>query len=73
MGNRHLYYMGSPYLQVARYKERYFVRDGYHRAAGLLRVGVREVPCILVEASTFEDAQLSPCYSAVCCAPSSMV
>lgn len=50
-----LVYMGTSYLQVVRYKGRAFIRDGYHRAAGLMRAGIYEVPCILIEAQTFEQ------------------
>jgi hypothetical protein len=50
-----LVYMGTSYLQVVRYRNRSFVRDGYHRAAGLLRSGMYEVPCIFIEAESFEQ------------------
>ncbi|MHB8572610.1 MAG: hypothetical protein ACYDAY_06595 [Candidatus Dormibacteria bacterium] len=50
-----LVYMGTSYLQVVRYRDRAFVRDGYHRAAGLLRRGITRVPCIFIEAQTFEE------------------
>jgi hypothetical protein len=43
------------YLQVARYQGRYILRNGYHRAVGFLRQGVYRVPCIAVEAQTFEQ------------------
>jgi hypothetical protein len=38
------------YLQVVRYRGRCFIRDGYHRAAGLLQQQVDIVPCLLLEA-----------------------
>jgi hypothetical protein len=47
--------MGTSYLQIVRYRERSFVRDGYHRAAGLLRAGINVAPCILIEARSFEE------------------
>ncbi len=50
-----LVYMGTSYLQVVRYRDRSFIRDGYHRAAGLLRSGAYEVPCIFIEAESFEQ------------------
>jgi len=50
-----LVYMGASYLQVVRYKDRSFIRDGYHRAAALLRRGIYEVPCIFIEANAFEE------------------
>jgi hypothetical protein len=40
----------TSYLQVVHYKDRYFIRDGYHRAAGLLKANINIVPCILIEA-----------------------
>ena len=45
---------GVSYLQVAHYQGRYFLRDGYHRAAGLLRAGITIAPAILVEAPSYE-------------------
>jgi hypothetical protein len=42
-------------VTVVRFAERYFLRDGTHRAVGLLRHGVFEVPAILVEATTTAD------------------
>jgi len=47
--------MGTSYLQVIRYRERSFIRDGYHRAAALIRRKIYEVPCIFIEARRFED------------------
>ncbi len=50
--------MGTSYLQVVHYRGRYFLRDGYHRAAKLLRGGVTIVPCIYIDARSFEDFQV---------------
>jgi len=50
-----LVHMGTSYLQVIRYRDRCFIRDGYHRAAGLLRRGITKVPCIFIEARSFEE------------------
>ncbi len=50
-----LVYMGTSYLQVVRYRGRSFIRDGYHRAAGLLKLGIYDVPCIFIEAESFEQ------------------
>lgn len=55
-----LVFMGASYLQVASYGGRYFVRDGNHRVAGLIRRGVFHVPCILIEAKTFEELVGNP-------------
>jgi hypothetical protein len=46
------------YMQIATYQGRHFLRDGYHRAIGLLGVGAREVPAFVREFSSI--AQLVP-------------
>jgi len=51
--------MGNSYLQVVRYNDRYFIRDGYHRAVGLLRENIDVVPCIVIEARNFEQVVVS--------------
>lgn len=48
--------MGTSYLQVAHYKGRYFIRDGYHRASGLLRENINIAPCVVINARNFEQA-----------------
>lgn len=35
------------YLHVVEFEGRYYLRDGYHRAVGLLRANINEVPCVL--------------------------
>src|SRR6266487_1564954 len=52
--------LGTSYLQVARYNDRDFLRDGYHRAAALLRAGINEVPCVYIEAKSFEEIGANP-------------
>jgi len=52
--------MGTSYVQVARYRDRYFLRDGYHRAAALLRRSITTVPCVLIEAHSFEQLGCPP-------------
>jgi len=42
-------------LTAVSYKGRTFLRDGYHRATGLLRRGIFIVPCVHVEARSFEE------------------
>ena len=39
---------GSPYIEVASYRGRWFLRDGYHRSFLLLKQGVRLVPAVVV-------------------------
>jgi len=52
--------MGTSYLQVVHYRDRYFLRDGYHRAGGLIRNGITTVPCIYIEARSFDELQVPP-------------
>jgi hypothetical protein len=46
---------GSPFFEVAQYRERWFLRDGYHRAYSLLRAGVFRLPAVIVQAKTLEE------------------
>jgi hypothetical protein len=48
------------FLQVVQYQERYYLRDGYHRAYGLLRRGVRRVPAFVRQIDTFEQLGIQP-------------
>lgn len=41
--------LNASYVQVAHYAGRYFLRDGYHRAAGLIRAGITKIPCVYLE------------------------
>jgi len=42
----------SPYMEVASYRGRWFLRDGYHRSFRLLKQSVYLVPCVVVYAET---------------------
>ena len=42
----------SPYMEVARYRGRWFLRDGYHRSYRLLKQSVHLVPCVVVYAES---------------------
>jgi hypothetical protein len=53
--------MGSPYVTVARFQDRYFLQDGYHRAAGLIARGVTVLPAIVIEAPTYESIARPGC------------
>ena len=46
---------GSPFFEVAFYRNRWFLRDGYHRAHSLLCAGVFLMPAALVYARTLEE------------------
>jgi len=46
------------YLQVAGLGGRYFLRDGYHRAFGLLAAGIRHVPALVKDFESFEQVAL---------------
>jgi hypothetical protein len=42
----------SPYMEVASYCGRWFLRDGYHRSFRLLNKGVHLIPCVVVYANS---------------------
>ena len=46
------------YMQVAGVNGRFFLRDGYHRAFGLLRSGITRAPALVKEFGTLEEVQL---------------
>jgi hypothetical protein len=52
--------MGASYVQVARYQGRSFLRDGYHRAVGLLRAGVTQVPAVVIDAPSYQYIASAP-------------
>lgn len=43
------------YLQIAEFRGRHILRDGYHRALGLLAAGVRVVPALVCSVATIEQ------------------
>ena len=45
----------GPFFEVACFRDRWFLRDGYHRAYALLRAGIYEVPAVIVKTSTMEE------------------
>jgi hypothetical protein len=48
------------YMQVAGVNGRYFLRDGYHRAYGLVSAGITHAPALVKDFHTLEEAQLPP-------------
>lgn len=46
---------GSPFFEVARFRGRWFLRDGYHRAYTLLRACIFAIPAVIVQARTIEE------------------
>lgn len=46
---------GSPFFEVAHYRGRWFLRDGYHRAYCLLRNCIYQIPAVIVQARTLEE------------------
>ena len=50
--------VGLSYLQVAGFNGRYFLRDGYHRAFGLLSAGIHFAPALVKDYSAFEEIQM---------------
>ena len=58
-GGQHVYGfvvgVSTSFLQVARFQNRYFLRDGYHRAFGLLRRGIHIVPALTRDLGPTEE------------------
>jgi hypothetical protein len=50
--------IAASFVQVARYQGRYFLRDGYHRAFGLMLRGIARVPVFIKEFQRFEEMML---------------
>jgi hypothetical protein len=48
-------YGGSPFFEVAEFRGRWFLRDGYHRAYRLLRAGVHCMPAVVIYARSIEE------------------
>jgi len=46
---------GSPFFEVAQYRGRWFLRDGYHRAYALLRAGIFKLPAVVVQAKSIAE------------------
>jgi hypothetical protein len=46
---------GSPFFEVAQYRGRWFLRDGYHRAYALLQAGIFQLPAVIVQTATLEE------------------
>ena len=42
----------SPYMEIASYRGRWFLRDGYHRSFRILKRGISLVPAVVVYAET---------------------
>ncbi len=50
----------ASFVQVARYRNRLLLRDGYHRSLGLLSRGVTHVPVLYREFGAYEPLGLGP-------------
>ena len=48
------------FMQVGRYRGRHFLRDGYHRAFGLLSRGITVVPAFARDITAFEELVPDP-------------
>lgn len=48
----------ASYVQVALFRGRFVLRDGYHRSLGLLKRGIKNVPVLVREYSQYEDLGL---------------
>src|SRR5262249_15157139 len=49
---------GIPFIQVAKFKDRLFLRNGYHRVYAIRNKGVKHVPCILIEIDSIGELGL---------------
>lgn len=47
--------LGGSHVQICEYRNRWMIRDGYHRLFGLMARGATIVPCVLIKARTFEE------------------
>jgi hypothetical protein len=45
----------EPCIQVIEFKGRFYLRNGYHRAVGLMRRGVQQLPALVMHAAKWED------------------
>ncbi len=50
--------LSTSFLQAAVYRDRYMLRDGYHRAFGFLARGITNVPAFVREFQTYEELTL---------------
>ncbi len=48
---------GNPFVQVARFRGRYILKNGYHRTFALRKKGLEYLPCILLEIDTYDDLE----------------
>jgi hypothetical protein len=48
-------YGGCPFFEVAEFRGRWFLRDGYHRAYHLLRAGIYHLPAVVIRARTIDE------------------
>lgn len=46
---------GSPFFEVAAFRGRWFLRDGYHRAYRLLQADVHRIPAVVIYARTIGE------------------
>jgi len=46
---------GSPFFEVAEFRGRWFLRDGYHRAYRLLQAGLHRIPAVVIYARTVAE------------------
>jgi hypothetical protein len=51
---------GPSFMQVSRHNGRHYLRDGYHRAFGLLSRGITIVPAFVRDITTFEELVADP-------------
>lgn len=49
-----------PFVQVVQFRGRFYLRNGYHRAHGLCRSGLKQVPCFFKAMDNFEHVASGP-------------
>jgi hypothetical protein len=46
---------GNPWVHVACFEGKYYLSNGYHRAAGLLKAKITRMPCLVQDVSDFKE------------------
>ena len=44
-----------PFVEVARFNGRCYLKNGYHRACGLQRLGIKHMPCVLRDVTDYAE------------------
>ncbi|SNS94464.1 hypothetical protein SAMN05421770_103172 [Granulicella rosea] len=55
VGQQPQLHTGSPFFEVAEYRGRWFLRDGYHRAYAMLRAGITQSAAVIIRARSLAE------------------